>query len=326
MGTGAMVLAMAAGAAWVDYRLPVHTSRNDSSVEKANCEVRGRPSLIYKHMSKTAGTLTWNIIDALNGMSPAPVPEFTFARDTESFQTWIKGRRGSFIIASIRDVCSLYRSQWRYSPRDGCMCQPTREEMDRCLAAAASGDFERWIRASAFGTVGQLSCSFWWTYYAAEGCGRAWWNRRQREDWNRCFSQKRITHDLMGLQSGAKTFAHCWVRQEFHRGDLLACLAKYSRCRERARHGGLDLNRVATIIDAVTARFSAGDAKKGMRVADKQPKRGDDHECRARFLESKGGRVAALVRALDPVLWNLTSCCGEKERRGVGQVSTGAVV
>mmetsp|Transcript_24902 Transcript_24902/g.83480 ORF Transcript_24902/g.83480 Transcript_24902/m.83480 type:complete len:346 (+) Transcript_24902:123-1160(+) len=271
------------------------------------------PRLVYKHLSKTAGTLTWSILTRLNNRIPHPAPpEFVFGRDTHNLRSWSHERPHAFVVGSIRNVCSLYQSQWRYSARDGCRVLPGRDRRNRCFQEAERGNFTAWVHETALeGTVGLLSSNFWWTYLSPAGCPHMWWDAQQLQKWDQCFRAGKIQSDLRAFGEGRKRLAHCWVRQEAYRADLLACLEAYSHCRASKQGGPLDMRLVTQIVDEGIAEFARGRGK-GMRLDKKQPKANDAATCRLQFHKMAPGSnttIADVVKRLDPVLHNLTGCC-----------------
>lgn len=293
-----------------------------------------RPTVCYKRLSKTGGTLVSNIFDRLNQRNGIRFPqqEYTWIKDGMR----IRPPKHSFVIGSIRNVCELYQSLWNYNPTIACPGASSDElRVERCKATAESHkDFASWLVKSAGGPfqreepkVGFYTREFWCTYISPESteCTS-----------NVAFNHTRVLSDMRSftMEELDDSYPHCWARAESLLDDVKHCLQRYRTCKETARiaRGKLDAETVEHIIDSVAEQFANSSRKMAGRDLDKKRLKPDQvRRCRSMFREPLRHDVAAgaltflehpmnvsstpldILRTLDTALLNITGCCRNGE-------------
>lgn len=292
--------------------------------------LRERPTVYFKRLAKSGGTLASNIFEALERETQRLAKmaaqrqrssvrrlhqEFHVIKDDNVTQPPVD----AFSIASVRNLCDLYVSQWEFQREYGCEWGPL-EHKGRCRRAAnqpPGGRFEAWVERSAGkrvnvsaapGTpgsarrVGAWSRRFWCTYLSArhspprtpELAESCWHHAVSTRD----SSEATIVEDLRAFAEGTLTVADCWVRQENLAEDLKACLRRYEACKLLAtgpadRPSPLSLagrgvpslrhTHMAAfegVIDRTVRAFNKlQPGLSGALLAQKQPKPGRDAEC-----------------------------------------------
>ena len=133
---------------------------------------------VFNHLSKTGGTLASNILLALNlefeqgyarvatdlktgdAKKRSEQGEFVFVKDTTPLSAFTS-HTTDFVVGSQRNVCDLYKSEWRYEPQKACSWSGNSSE---CLSAIREKSFDKWLAKSSFHGIGYKSYD-WWSQY-----------------------------------------------------------------------------------------------------------------------------------------------------------------
>lgn len=280
----------------------------------ASCSSR----FIYKHLSKTAGTLASNIVLELG-------PSFVFVPDKMPL-TAFHAEPDDWVVGSVRSVCGLYFSLWGYMPSKACSFARDKEQHRRCDDAlrrtTAPHALPQWLSSASIAAdgPGMMSAEFWRSYLGPPSCfsfEHGW----ERVGGHPHCSAERVSRDLLDLGRGALwSPVDCWVRQEAYLQDFEECVEAFlrRRCSHAQDHVLMEreLANMSATIRNVDAAFQAGHAKVGGLVHLKAHDRhkNDSLKCVDAFaphaVAEEGGESAwQLVQRLDGALLNMTGCC-----------------
>mmetsp|Transcript_150446 Transcript_150446/g.419178 ORF Transcript_150446/g.419178 Transcript_150446/m.419178 type:complete len:339 (+) Transcript_150446:65-1081(+) len=207
------------------------------------------PILAVKHVSKTGGTFLISLVNQMTAAFPKEGTRINFA---QYFQEYPRGvhfalKPHLFVIASVRNPCDWYVSQWafasRYDRRDlqldynvdffGSIHNRTKFAMWLQWAMGMPGaeSADAWARATPGPHFGVMSLRFWESFVAArsdfpESPGVPGYDTTRLNAFTAHYDGwQRIEAGLSAFKP--KAAADCWVRDESYMEDLRVCLRTY---------------------------------------------------------------------------------------------------
>lgn len=292
-------------------QLPTHVCPYERINE---CAVRNGPSasktfdkFFYVHLSKTAGTLTHNVLHALNLLYQG---SFFFQRDTDNvFQPKLDK---DMYIGSIRNVCTWYYSNWEYESTKGCE-MIARGHMgslavQSCKDATTHHMFLQWIRSMTHNGVGWATVSFWQRYMLRPNSCPGVDAKQVPLKASLCMYEQAATQ-LREDALNNTLFIHRWVRQENYFEDLMSALHHYSKHR---KNGPLNMTAVKRTVQESIDNFGKGkhfDGVVSTNIALKDPSRDTESIVLGSYFGSEDAPGYKLVREVDRFLFDLTGGC-----------------
>lgn len=297
------------------YNMPTH--KYDGNVA---------PTLfVYKHLSKTAGTLTSMVMRELNNATGGE-GEFEFVKDERPLGD---RRINDFVVGSIRNVCDWYLSMWMFSPHTACVRTPEGSHSGTCArselfnqygAFNSHHDFTTWLQASAplpspsigwpNASLGYFSHVFWSNFLSPSSC----FISRRRDAAHR-FSNAAFNgscwppdamHDLEAFSKIAGRPIHCWVRVENYEADFMHCLSMYEGLRNRHNNTHTYKSRgLQAVVQSSIERFASDSALHRGKEAGRRETL-YNLTCAAHF---RNRQALEAVARLDGTLLQMTGCC-----------------
>mmetsp|Transcript_150445 Transcript_150445/g.419172 ORF Transcript_150445/g.419172 Transcript_150445/m.419172 type:complete len:356 (+) Transcript_150445:83-1150(+) len=209
------------------------------------------PVLAVKHVSKTGGSFLINLVNEMTAAFPKEGTRLNFPVYFEEYPHFGDGfrerRQDLFVIASVRNPCDWYVSQWafasRYDRRDlqldynvdffGSIHNRTKFAMWLQWAMGMPGaeSADAWARATPGPHFGVMSLRFWESFVAArsdfpESPGVPGYDTTRLNAFTAHYDGwQRIEAGLSAFKP--KAAADCWVRDESYMEDLRFCLRAY---------------------------------------------------------------------------------------------------
>ena len=288
-----------------------YQNMNDCAVmgRDSSGEMRTLEKFHYVHLSKTAGTLTHNLLHALNLLYPY---SFYFQSDTQHFFRPVENK--DFYVGSIRNVCTWYFSNWGYESTKGCdmIRKGHLDTVKECNQAVTHHLFLKWMKSMVHNGVGWASVSFWQRYLMKENsCGGI--DSHQIPLKASDCMYRAAAHDLQQDALNRSLVIHRWVRQESYEEDMLSALKEYSL---RRRAGPLNISLVEETVRDIISKFTNGESFKSVTTNNiqlKDPSRDREDFILDSYFGSEDSPGYKLVRKVDKFLFDLTGGCGHRE-------------